>query len=178
MALVVVEEALLELAEFEEVVVLLHLNDGAVVDRAFAVHELVLEVVVLTRDAVEARVGAELYEAVVVNALQELLDHFVVARLGGPDEIVIGDVEPAPGLHEASRSAVRPLLGGGFVRLGRLHDFGPVLVGPRHEPDVVAQQAVPARQGIGVDGRVRRTHVRRVVDVIDRCGQVVRGHRR
>ena len=54
-AVVVVQEALFELAELEEVVVLLHLNDRAPVDRALAVHELVLEVVVLAGHAVEPR---------------------------------------------------------------------------------------------------------------------------
>ena len=53
-AVVVVEQALLELAQLEEVVVLLHLNDRAAVHRALAVHELVLGVVVLAGDAVEA----------------------------------------------------------------------------------------------------------------------------
>ena len=147
-------------------------------DRALAVDQLVLGVVVLARHAVEARVGAELDEPVVVDALQELLDHLVVPRLGGADEVVVGDVEPVPRLHEARRGAVRPLLRGGAVRLGRLHDLGAVLVGAGHEPDVVAQQAVPAGQGVGVDRRVRRAHVRRVVDVVDRGGQVVGGHRR
>ncbi len=177
-AVVVVQEALLERAELEEVVVLLHLDHRSPVHGAVAVDQLVLGVVVLARDAVQARVGSQLDEPVVVDPLEELLDDGVVARLGGADEVVVGDVEALPRLLEAGRRAVRPLLGGGPVGLGRLHDLGAVLVGARHEPHVVAQQAVPAGQGIGVHRRVRRADVRCVVDVVDRCGQVVGGHRR
>ena len=175
--LVVVEQALLEGAQFEEVVVLLHLDHRSAVHRALPVHQLVLVVVVLARNAVQARVGPQLNEAVVVNALQELLHHGVVPRLGGPDEVVVGDVECLPRLDEARRGAVGPLLGCGAVRLGRLDDFRPVLVGAGHEAHLVPEQPVPARQGVGIDRRVRRAHVRGVVDVVDRGGQVVVGHR-
>ena len=177
-AVVVVEQALLERAQLEEVVVLLHLDHGSPVHGAVAVDQLVLGVVVLARDAVEARVRGQLDEPVVVDPLEELLHDGVVPWLGGADEVVVGDVEPPPGLLEAGRRAVRPLLRGHAVGLGRLDDLGPVLVGARHEPHVVAQQPVPARQGVGVHRRVRRAHVRCVVDVVDRRGQVVGRHRR
>jgi hypothetical protein len=45
---------------------------------------------------------------------------------------------------------------GDAVGLRRLDDLGAVLVGPGHEEDVVAQEPVPAGQGIRVDRRVRR----------------------
>ena len=178
MGLVVVEQALLECAQLEEVVVLLHLDHRPAVHRALAVDQLVLGVVVLAGHAVEARVEAQLDEAVVVDPLQELLHHLVVPRLGRPDEVVVRDVERPPRLDEALRRAVRPLLGRRVVGLGRLDDLGPVLVRAGHEPHVVPEQPVPARQRVGVDRRVRRADVRRVVDVVDRRGQVVGRHRR
>ncbi len=88
-----VEQPLLERAQLEEVVVLLHQHHGTAVDGTVPVDELVLRVVVLARDAVEPRVRRQLDVPVVVNALQELLHDGVVAGLGGADEVVVGDVE-------------------------------------------------------------------------------------
>ncbi len=175
---VVLEQPLFERAQLEEVVLLGHLDHRPPVHRALAVDQLVLGVVVLARDAVEADVDAQLDEPVVVDPLQEFLDDLVVPGLGRADEVVVGDLERPPGLDEALRGAVRPRLGRHVRRLGRLDDLGPVLVGARHEPDVVARQAVPARQRVGVHRRIRRADVWRVVDVVDRGGQVVGRHRR
>ncbi len=92
-AVVMVEQPLLEPAQLEEVIVLLHLHHGTAVHGALPVEELLLGVVILARDAVEARVGRQLDVPVVVNALQELLHHGVVAGLGRSDEVVVGDFE-------------------------------------------------------------------------------------
>ena len=70
------------------------------------------------------------------------------------------------------RPAVGPLLGAHPVLGRRLGHLGPVLVGPGQEEDVVADQAVPAGQGVGVDRGVGVAHVRRVVDVVDGRGDV------
>ena len=90
---VVVEQRLLELRELEEVVLLGDALDRAVVDRTQPVDELVLGVIRLTGDAVQALVGGQLDEAVVVDLLQERLDRGPVAVLGGADEVVVADVE-------------------------------------------------------------------------------------
>ena len=125
MALVVLEQGLLERAQPEEVVLLLHLDHRAAVHRALAVDELLLGVVVLAGDAVQAGVGAQLNEAVVVDLLEELLHHRVVPGLGGADEVVVADVEALPGLDEAGRRAVGPLLGRRAVGFGRFDDLRP-----------------------------------------------------
>ena len=177
MALVVVEERLFERAQAEEVVVLLHLDDGAAVHGALAVDQLIGGVVVLTRHAVQARVLTELDEAVVVDPLEELLHHRVVPWFGRADEVVVADIESFPRLHEAGGGAVGPLEGGGVMRLGRFDDFRPVFVRPGHEEDVVAQQPVPTGQGVRVHRRVGGAHVGRVIDVVDRCREVVGRHR-
>ena len=51
-----------------------------------------------------------------------------------------------------------------------------VLVGAGEEEDVVADQPVPAGQGVGVDRRVGVADVGRVVHVVDRGGDVEAGH--
>ena len=154
--LVPLEEPVLEGAQLEEVVLLLEQLDRRAVDGAVAVDELGLLLVVLAGHAVQPAVDPELGVAVVVDLLQELLHGPVVAGLGGADEVVVGDVEPVPGLDEARRRAVHPLLRGHAVGLGGPGDLVPVLVGPGEEEDVVAQQPVPPGQGVGDRPSCRR----------------------
>ena len=73
---------------------------------------------------------------------------------------------------------VGPLLGVTPVLLGGPGHLLAVLVGAGQEEDVVADQPVPAGQGVGVDRRVGVADVGRVVDVVDRRGDVEAGHRR
>ena len=102
------EQAVCVAAELEEVVLLLHVLDGRAVDRAVAVDQLVLGVVRLARDAVQALVGAELDVAGVVAGLQQRLDAAVVARLGRADEVVVGDVEQLATRRGSARRSCRP----------------------------------------------------------------------
>ena len=113
---VVREQPVLVARQLEEVVLLGDVLDRPAVDRAVAVDELVLGVVRLARDAVEAFVGAELDVARVVDRLQELLHRLVVARLGRADEVVVGDVERVPRVAEAPRGLVDELPAGVMPR--------------------------------------------------------------
>ena len=96
----------------------------------------------------------------------------MVAGLGGADEVVVADVEQLPGLAEAGAGAVGLLLGGDAVGLGRALHLEAVLVGAGEEEDVVAEQAVPAGEGVGGDRRVGVPDVGHVVHVVDRGGHV------
>ena len=100
----------------------------------------------------------------------------MVAGLGGADEVVVGDVEVGPGRGEAGSQLVGPVLRGEALLLGGPGHLLPVLVGAGEEEDVVADQAVPAGQGVGVDRGVGVPDVGRVLDVVDRCGDVEAGH--
>ena len=176
-----VDEALLVAAQAEEVVLLAERGDGtAGVDRAVdAVDQLALLVVRLAGHAVRALVGVELDVAVVLDPLQELLHGRVVPRLGGADEVVVGDVEAVPGGPEPLGVAVGLLERAEPGLLGGLGHLQAVLVGAGQEEGVVTQQAVPAGQRVGDHGRVRVPHVGRVVHVVDRGGDVEPvGHRR
>ena len=75
-----------------------------------AVDELVLGVVRLAGDAVEALVGVELDVAVVVDPLEELLHRPLVAGLGGADEVVLVMSSSGPSAAEPRARAVGPLL--------------------------------------------------------------------
>ena len=141
MAGVVVEEWLFERAQPEEVIVLLHLDHGAPVDGALAVDELVGGVVVLTRDAVQARVFTQLDEAVVVDPLEELLHHGVVPRFGRADEVVVADVEPLPCLDEARRGPVGPL-----QRRGVMRSAASTILAPCSSVPVMKKTSSPRRR--------------------------------
>ena len=100
------QQPVAEAGEAEEVVLLLELVDGRLVDRAQAAgQQLVVGVVRLAAHAVLAAVVVELDVAGVVAALQQLGDRGVVARLGGADEVVVGDVEPR---HAAAKRGAIP----------------------------------------------------------------------
>ena len=168
-AVVPVEQALLEAAEAEEVVLLLEVLDRALVDRAqVAGVELVVGVVLLAGDAVLALVDVELDVAGVVAALQQFGDADPVALLGGADEVVVGDVQPLPRLGEQRGDRVDELLRRSCRRPRRalLHLLA-VLVGAGEELDVVAEQAVPAGERVADDRGVRVAEVRLGVDVVD-----------
>ena len=173
---VVLEEPVGEARQAEEVVLLDHELDRAEVDRAVTVDQLVLGVVRLARDAVEAFVRSELDVTLVVDRLQEFLHRDVVTRLGRADEVVVGDVERIPRRAEVGGGLVDELLGRHTSRLrGALH-LEAVLVGAGEKEDLVAAEASPARQRVAGNRRVRVTDVRHVVDVIDGCRDVEASH--
>ena len=101
-----------------------------------------------------------------------------MAGLGRADEVVVGDLEEAPGLLEALHGAVGPLLGADPVGFGRLSHLEPVLVRPGQEQHVLTQEAVPSRDGVAHHRRVGVTDMGRVVDVIDRRSDVEPAHGR
>ncbi len=151
--------------------------DRPQVDRAaVVVDELVLGVVGLARDAVEALVGAELDVAGVVDLLEELLDGLVVAGLGRTDEVVVGDVEGVPGVAEVLGGLVDELLGRDPAGLGRPLHLQPVLVGAGQVEDVVAPEPPPPGEHVAGHRRVGVTDVRNVVHVIDGGGDVEAAH--
>ena len=101
----------------------------------------------------------------------------LVARVGGADEEVVGDVDARHQRLEALGVAVGQLLRRDALALGRLRDRLAVLVGAGEEEDLLAALAHVAGEDVGADRRVRVPEVRRRVDVVDRRGDV-EGHRR
>jgi len=168
------QQAVLEPAQAEEVVLLLHLDDLA------AAAAVLLHVaggdVLLVRDRVPASIGAELDVAGLVAGLEERADRLVVTGLGGADELVVGDVEEPPRVLEPLHGAVGPLEGGDAVGLGGLLDLEAVLVRAGQIEDVVSSEAPPTRRRVADQRRVGVADVRRVVHVEDRGGQVEAGH--
>ena len=172
--LVVLEQPVRVGGEAEEVVLLDHALDGPLVDRAEAVDEVVLGVVGLARHAVQAlvRPQVDVVPAVVVDRVEELLDRGRVARLGGPDVVVVGDVQAGPDLLPTRLHLVDPLLGGHAPLLGGPLELQAVLVGAGEVEDLLAAQPVEPGDEVGGHGVVRVPDVGHVVRVVDRRGDV------
>ena len=173
----VLDQPVLVLRHLEEVVLLLDEGERGLVIGALAVHDLLLGVEALAAVAVPAAVLAEVDLARVVEALQDLLHHLLVPRLGGADEVVVGDAEAPPRLLEdAPRSRPRRPAAR-LPGLGRhLGDLVAVLVGAGEEIDAVAGEPAVAAHRVGHDGGARVPEMRARVDVVDRGGEVEGAH--
>ena len=168
----VADEPLLVLAHLEEVVALLAELGLRLVVGALAVDELRLRVEALAAHAVVAAVLAEVDVARVVDLLEDVLDGLDVVFVGGADEVVVGDGKLGPEVAELGADPVGEGLGRLVVLPGRLGDLVAVLVGARHEEDVVARHAVEAGHDVAHDRRVGMPDVGRGVDVVDGCRDV------
>ena len=176
-----IEEPVLEARQSEEVVLLFEVLHGAAVDRAAVGNtvdrdQFVVGVVLLARHAVLPGEGVELDVAGVVAPLQDLFDRLVVARFGGADEVVVRNVEPLPRGGELRSDLVGERLWGRARLFGGLLDLQAVFVGAGEIHHLVAQQAMPPREGVADDRRVRVAQMRLGVHVIDRGGHVEPTH--
>ena len=169
-------ERVLEAREPEEPVLLLLADQRDLVDRAeISLQDLVLDLEVGAPRAVPALVEPLVDVAVVVDALQHLLDLELVGLVGGADEEVVGDVQPGQQRLEALGVHVRERLRLDPQGVSGVGDRFAVLVGPGQEEDVLAALAHVSRQHVGGDRLVGVAEVRLAVYVVD-CGGDVIGH--
>ena len=95
-----------------------------------------------------------------------------MARLGGPDEIVVFDVERGPEFLEVLHDLVAERLRRHAALFGDGLDLLSVFVGAGEEVAVLAPGLVPAGEDVRGDGRIGVAYVRHVVDVVDGRGNV------
>ena len=171
------QQALLPGAEPEEVTRLLHPFDlGAGRGDLLAVGaggELVLGVIGLVADGIPAGVFVEIDLAALDQPLPDRLAGADMARLGGADEIVIAEVHRLGEIAEVLRDLVGEGLGRHAGGDGGLLHLLPMLVGAGQEHHVIAVQALEARQHVAGERRIGMPDMRRVIDVVDRRGDVV-----
>ena len=166
-------------AQPEEVVALLgpHQLERRMLD-AVAVLDLRRLLELLAAGAIQALVvtHVEIVGIPLLDPSEQLGHRLAVARLGGPDPVVVADLEPAPEIREPLGHPVHPCLRRVPVLLRGLdHRLG-VLVHPHEEMHVVAAEAPIAGDAVGSDLLQRVPQVGVAVGVVDRRGDVELGH--
>ncbi len=154
----------------------LHRRAGGADPRAVGLHRrFALAVERLVAHRVPAAIVAEIEIARVVDALPERLAGAVVARLGGADEVVVGDV------HRARERAevLRHLVGERFRRhagsgSGLVYLLA-VLVGAGQEEHLVRVEPHEAGEHIAGERGVGVPDMGHVVHIVDRRGDVGAG---
>ena len=146
MVLDVLQHAVRILAHLEEVRLLGDFLHRAVAVRAASVLvELVFRPVALARRAVEAFVGTLVDVTLRVDAVEDLLHDALVALLRRADEVIVADVEAFPEILEARHDLIDVLDWRDASLFGLLLDLLAVLVRARQEEDIVADEAMEAR---------------------------------
>ena len=172
------EQLVLESGKLKEVGLLLHalertvaigaqvLADAAVL--LVALLDLRIGKVGLVGHAVPAVIAALIQVTGLLHALPQILHRMMLARLGGTNEVVVGDLELAPKLLEVRSLAVGPLLRCHAVLGSGLGNLLAMLVHTGQELDVIAGGAAIASLDVGDDGGISRAQMRIGVDVVDR----------
>jgi hypothetical protein len=173
---VVVAQAILERRQLEEVTLFGNPLDAAAARGTLAVDELCVRHKDFVHRAIPALVGSLVDESTLLHPLPQLLRGAEVARLGGPDEIVVRNIEQRRQVAELLRHPV----GKGRRRhaglSGRALDFLAVLVGTGEEKHVVAHQPVRPRRRVRDHRRVGMAEMGLGVDVVDRGRDVEAAH--
>ena len=171
----VLDEPGLELRQLEVVVLLGGLGHFTIDRRpvALGVAVLVAQELLLAH-GVPTGLGRLEDQALVEELLQEILHHRLVAGFGGPDVVVVRDVQQAEHLLENRGHLVDQRLGLDLALLGRLLDLLAVFIEAGQEVHVVAQHAVVTRQDVREDLFVGMAEVRGAIRIIDGGGDVER----
>ena len=163
MLLDVLHQAVGVLAHAEEVCFLLGVYARTAAVRAAAVLQLALGPEGLARLAVFTLVRALVNIALIVQLFEDLLHLFLVHRVGGADEFVVGGVHQIPDGLNLTGNLVNVLLRRDAGCLGLLLNLLTMLVRAGLEVNVIAGHALVARDGIGqhdlvgvADVRLRR----------------------
>ena len=181
---VMLEQLFLIGRQLEEIALLLDPFDRralwAVAYAIVAEFGLGLLVIGLVPDRIPPGVAALVDVAVIGHPVPNLPAGFVVARLGGADEIVVGSVKKLSHLAE--------FVGIPLCQHGRLNAFGarrllhllPVLVRTREEEDILSVEALETRHRVGRDQFIGMADMRLAVRIGNRgrdvVGNLVRHH--
>ncbi len=128
----------------------------------------------LVAHRIPALIAAEIDVPPLLQALPQRLGRRQMARFGGADEVVVGELHRLGEIAEIPRHRIGERLrlhargGGGFF------DLLTVFVGAGKETHVVSVQPHEPRQGVAGDRGVGMADVRLIVHVIDRRRDVVR----
>src|SRR5579859_6568647 len=126
----------------------------------------------LVKDAVLARVCAFVDKTLVLDTLPQFLSAAFVARLGGADEVIVGDAHLVKQPAEFSRGFVHPLLRRRLCGRGGALHVNAMLVRAGQKPGVIAQHALAAGNRVADQRGVSVADVRPRVHVINGRGDI------
>ena len=159
----VLHQAVGVLAHAEEVCLLLSVYTRAAAVRAAAVLQLALGPEGLTRLAVFALVRTLVNIALIIKLFEDLLHFFLMHRVGGADEFVIGGVHQIPDGLNLTGNLINVLLRRNAGCLGLLLNLLTMLVRTGLEVNIVTGHALVACDSVGqhdlvgvADVRLRR----------------------
>ncbi len=165
------QQLALEGRQLEEVILFAdRLGDAAAVGAGRSRRPIDIQ---LVGDAVLAGVGALVDEAAIAQRGEQLLHAALVPRLGGADEVVVGQAQPVPqraklgrDRRSANSCGVRP------ASLAERSIFCPCSSVPVRNQVSMPMRPLAPRDGVAHDGRVGVAQVRPRIHVVDRRGQV------
>ena len=123
--------------------------------------------VLFLRLVIPAFILAEVNLVGIDQVLHEFLHAKLVARFGGADKVVVGDVQLGPERLEVLAVFVGHRFGGDVLLRSGFDHLNAVLVRASEKVDLVAHRPAEPREHVGCDRRVRVAYVRRVVDIVN-----------
>ena len=166
----VVDQAILILPHFEEIVVLTDAFDWPFTVRAEAIFDVFFRPKPLVKCAIPASIVSLIYQLLIENVLKVSLNDGLVRGICCSDEGIVGDIQAFPEILKLRSQ---------FIAMGLRIDSGfgcgllnflSMLIEPGEKEDVTSSKSPVASQHVGSYGRIGVANVRHVVHIVDgRC---------
>lgn len=140
---------------------------------AKAQNQLFFRIEPLATHAVIPFIRAEINITCIVNLLQNVANGLDMIGIGCADEIIVSDGKLGPQAAELGTDGISVLLGADAGFHGGFCNFVTVLVGAGDKKSFSSRHAGVSGQHIGDDSGISVTNVRRRIDIINRCGDVI-----
>ena len=139
---------------------------------AFAIHQFFFSQKPFTALAIETGVVAQVYVALVVHLLQDVLYRPDVQVISGPDKIVRFDVQRRPGVPEQGTDAVNVFPGWYAICLGCFDNLVAMFIGAGLKAHILLAEPPEAAVSVSQDGCIGVAQVRLGVHIINRGGYI------
>jgi len=156
----------------KEVILFGDFGDLSMAIGAFPIDEVFLRPESFTGDTIPSLVVVLIDLSPFVEILKNSLDHSLVARFSGSNEVIIRDMESLPEGLKSGDHLVTMSLWFYPSLLSRLFYLLTMLIRPCKEEDLVALETFKSSKDIGSNGRIGMTDMGDIVDIVDRSSNV------
>ena len=157
------------LAHLEEIGILCHFLYRTVAVRAAAILvQLMLRPVAFARRTVKALIGTFIDIALGIDAVEDLLDHFLMTFLRRADKVIIADVQALPEVLETSHDLIRVLDWLDSCFFGLLLDLLTMLIRARQEEYIITGQTLEPGNRVRNGRAVSMTDMQLGTRIVDR----------